>query len=199
MNPAPAPAPAPDNNLSAGTLAAIIVPSVLGGLTLLSCLLCYCCKWCCFKNKAIVENIRGEGTDRKFISIKDNNSVNTPVLNRNMQVNGFSPMPNFNPAINTSLPNVPSVPSVPSTSFVPTVPVIPITPIVPIKADPISPKTNIINTQTSLGVVDSNNQVLTGRFNQVDINNANTNTNLSLGTVDKNMDSYTRIENQSNN
>lgn len=35
-------------------LAAILIPSIIGGLLLLSllcCLMCYCCRWCCFKDR----------------------------------------------------------------------------------------------------------------------------------------------------
>lgn len=153
---------------------------------MLSCLLCYCCKWCCFKNRLGAENVKSE-TDRRLIR--------TPVINRNEQmVNGISPTHSLNPAI---VNTIPSVPSVPSSSFVPTVPVI--TPIVPIKTETISPKTNKINTQTSLAAVDSTNQVITGRFNQIESNTNNTNTNFSVGAIDnKNLDTFTntKIESQ---
>lgn len=45
---------APKNVSSGVNLAAILVPSIIGGLlllSLLSCLLCYFFKWCCFKKK----------------------------------------------------------------------------------------------------------------------------------------------------
>jgi hypothetical protein len=48
------PAVAPADVSNGVPLAAILVPSIVGGLlllSLLSCLLCYCCKWCCFKKK----------------------------------------------------------------------------------------------------------------------------------------------------
>lgn len=55
------PAVAPTDVSGGVPLAAILVPSIVGGLILLSllaCLLCYCCKWCCFKKK-----VSGDGTE----------------------------------------------------------------------------------------------------------------------------------------
>ncbi len=103
-------------------------------------------------------------------------------------MNRFTPTHSINPAIVNA-----NIPSVPSTPFIPPVPVI--TPIVPIKTEIVSPKTNKIDTQTSLGVVESTNQVITGRFNQIESNTNNTNTNLSVGAIDnKNVDTNTKIE-----
>lgn len=187
------PPPIPDNNnpLSAGTLAAIIVPSVVG-LGLLSCLLCYCCKWCCFKSKFETEN----GMTERHLIRNEINSNRTPVINRNDQMNGFSPVHNMNPGVSANLPSVRTISSVPP---VPSVPVI--TPIIPIKTETkpeiVSPKTNIINTQTSLGAAESINQVVTGRFNKIESNTNNTNTNLSMGVIDnKYVDTNTKIESQ---
>jgi len=68
---APAPAVVESPNL-----VAILVPSIVGGLLLLSALgvlLCYCCKWCCFKKRDanLIEANNSPITNRDFIEKKE--------------------------------------------------------------------------------------------------------------------------------
>lgn len=70
----PVPNPEPVNN--SPNLAAILIPSIIGGLlllTLIPCLICYCCKWCCFKKKD-VERIPSETIPEKTPIVNGGNT-----------------------------------------------------------------------------------------------------------------------------
>lgn len=74
---------APASVAAGPNLAAILIPSIIGGLlllSLLSCLLCYCCKWCCFKKKGALSGteVYTANQDRMVKATTTENVGSTP-------------------------------------------------------------------------------------------------------------------------
>jgi hypothetical protein len=98
---------APKSDLN---LVAILVPSILGGLCLLgllSALLCYCLKICCFEKKPIFKDIPYDNnTARRFVNNQPINTAPPQPITSFVPIAPVTPKPNFPPIVVTPPANL---------------------------------------------------------------------------------------------